>query len=69
MAIDNFPLWHVSFRHPAESIPLPEGEPCMCTYICVFFVCFRTYLFVGALLAKTLSTSTQEGRPEAVVEV
>ena len=32
-------------------------------------VCFRSYLFVRTLLAKTLITSTQEGRPEPVVEV
>ena len=54
MAIDNFPLWHASMRHPAGNIPLPEGEPCMYTYICEIFVCFRTYFFVRALLAKTL---------------
>ena len=54
MAIDNFPLWHVSLRHPAGNIPLPEGEPCMYRYICEIFVCFRTHLFVRALLAKTL---------------
>ena len=33
------------------------------------FVCFRTHLFVRAHLAKTLYTSTQEGRPEPVVDV
>ena len=54
MAIDNFPLWHASLRHPAGNIPLPEGEPCMYTYICEIFVCFRTYLFVRALVAKTV---------------
>ena len=27
----------------------------MDTYICEFFVCFRTYLFVRALLGKTLN--------------
>ena len=27
----------------------------MCTYICEFFVCFGTNLFVRALLAKTLN--------------
>ena len=54
MAIDNFPLWHASLRHPAGNIPLPEREPCMCTYICEIFVCSGTYLFVPALLAKTL---------------
>ena len=27
MAIDIFPLWHASMRHPAENTPLPEGEP------------------------------------------
>ena len=41
----------------------------MCTYICDVFVCFLNYLFVRALLPKTLTTSTQEGRPEPVVEV
>ena len=55
MAIGNFPLWHASLRHPAENIPLPEEEPCMYTYICEIFVCFRTYFFVRALLAKTLN--------------
>ena len=69
MAIDVFPMWHASLRHPAGNTPLPEGEPCMYTYICEFFVCVRTYLFVRAFLAKTLSTSTQEGRPEPVVEL
>ena len=34
--------------------PRPEGEPCMYMYNCDFFVCFRTYLFVRALLAKIL---------------
>ena len=68
MAIDKFPLWHASLRHPAGNIPLPEGEPCMYTYIRDFFVCFGSYLFVRALLAKTQSTSTQEGRPEHVVK-
>ena len=43
--------------------------PGMYTYICEKIVCFRTYLFVRALLTKTLRTSTQEGRPEPVVEV
>ena len=52
MAIENFPMWHASLRHPAGNIPLPGGEPRMYTYICEFFVCFRTYLFVRALLAK-----------------
>ena len=52
MTIDNFPLWHASFRHPAGNIPLPEGEPCVYKYLCEIFVCFRTYLFVRALLAK-----------------
>ena len=47
------PLWHASLRHPARNTPLPEGEPCLYTYVCEFFVCFRTYLFVRALLAKT----------------
>ena len=69
MAIDNFPLWHASLRYPAGNTPLPERDPCMYTYICDFFVCFRTYLFVRALSDKTRSTSTQEGRPEPVVEV
>ena len=69
MAIDNFPLWHASLRHPVRNIPLPEGEPCIYTYICEFFVCFGSCLFVRALSAKTLSTSAQEGRPEPVVEV
>ena len=53
MAIENFPMWHASLRHPAGNIPLHEGEPCMYTYVCEIFVCFRTYLFVRALLAKT----------------
>ena len=69
MAIDSFLVWHASLRHPAVNIPLPEGEPCMYTYICEIFVCFRTYLFVLALLAKTLCVSIPEGRPEPVVEV
>ena len=38
-------------------------------YNCRFFVCFRTYLFVRALFGKMLRRSTQEGRPDAVVEV
>ena len=38
-------------------------------YFCEVFVCFGSYLFVRARLFKTLSTSTQEGRPETVVEV
>ena len=54
MAIDNFHLWHASLRHPAGTIPLPEGEPCMCTYICETFVCFGTSLFVPARLPTTL---------------
>ena len=33
MAIDIFPLWHASLRHPAGNIPLPEGEPCLYTYV------------------------------------
>ena len=41
----------------------------MYTYICDFFVCFGSYLFVRALLAKTLGTSTQEGRQKPVVEL
>ena len=32
--------------------PRPEGEPCMYMYNRDFFVCFRTYLFVRALLAQ-----------------
>ena len=63
------PLWHSSLRHPAGNTPPPVGEPCMYTYICDFFVCFGSYLFVRALLAKTLSKSTQEGRPQPLVEV
>ena len=46
----------------------PEGEPCM-YYISEILVCFGLHLFVQAFLAKALSTSTQEGRPEPVVEV
>ena len=41
----------------------------MYTYIGEIFVCFGTNLFVRALLGKTLGTSTQQGRPEPVVEV
>ena len=63
------PLWHAGLRHPAGNTPLPEGEPCMYTHISEIFVCFRNYLFVRPLLAKTLSRLTQEGRPEPVVEV
>ena len=54
MPIDNFPLWHASLRHPTGNIPLPDGEPFINTYTCEIFVCFRNYLFVRALLAKTL---------------
>ena len=36
MAIDNFPLWHASLRHPAGNIPLYEGEPCITMYKSVF---------------------------------
>ena len=54
MAIDNFPVWHASLRHPAGNIPLPEGGACMYTYIYETFVRFRTYLFVRALLVRTL---------------
>ena len=52
------PLWHASLRHPAGNTPLPEGEPCMYTHISEIFVCFRNYLFVRPLLAKTLSRLT-----------
>ena len=69
MTIDSFPLWYASLRHPEGNIPLPEGELCMYMYICKMFVYFGSYLFVRALLAKTPSTSTQEGRPEPMVEV
>ena len=69
MISDNFTLWHASLRHPAGNIPLPEGEPCMYTYIFDFFVSFGSHVFVRALLAKTLSTSTQKGHSEPVVEV
>ena len=41
----------------------------MYTYICEISVRFGTYLFVRALVATTLSMSTQEDRPEPVVEV
>ena len=42
----------------------------MCTYLFfLIFVCLGTNLFVRALLAKTLKTPTQEGRPDPVVEV
>ena len=40
-AIDNFPLWHANLRHPAGNMPLPEGEPCMYTYICEKLVSFE----------------------------
>ena len=33
MAIDNFPRWHASLRHPARNIPLPGGEPCKDTNV------------------------------------
>ena len=37
---------------------------------CHFFVCFRTHLFVRALLDKMLSKEVErEGRPDTVVEV
>ena len=36
---------------------------------CHFFVRVRTYLFVRALLVKTLRRSTREGRPDTLVEV
>ena len=39
------------------------------TRICVFFVCFRTYLMVRAQFAQMLSRSTEEGHPDTVVEV
>ena len=48
------PLWHVSLRHPAGNISLPEKEPRVYTYICGISVCFGAYLFVRALLDKTL---------------
>ena len=69
MAIDNFPVWHVSLRHPAGNIPLPEGEPCMYMYNCETFVFFRRYPFVQALFGKTPSTPTREARPDTLVEV
>ena len=33
-------LWHASLRHPAGTTPLPEGEPCMYTYICDILALF-----------------------------
>ena len=44
------------------------------TFICVFFVCFRSYLFVHepfaqAMSRSTVSRSTEEGHPHTVVEV
>ena len=47
------PLWHAILRHPAGNISLPEGEPCMITYICEIFVCFRTYLCYGSESDRT----------------
>ena len=35
--------------------PRPGGEPCMYSYICEISVRFGTYLFIRALLAKTLT--------------
>ena len=49
--------------------PRPGGEPCMYSYICEISVRFGTYLYVRALLATTLSMSTQEDCPGPVVEV
>ena len=36
MAIDIFPLWHASLRHPVGNTPLSEGEPGIAMYRCVF---------------------------------
>ena len=54
MTIDNFPLWHANLRHPAGNMPLPEGEPCITMYKCVFlalrhFLLFRPRVFYRAL--------------------
>ena len=41
----------------------------MNTNICDFMLLFRSYLFVRAPFAQTPRRSTEEGRPDTVVEV
>ena len=63
-----FPCGMPACVTPRETSHSPKGSFCIYTYICEMFVCFGSYLF--ALLAKWLSTSTQEDdRPEPVVAV
>ena len=69
MPIDILPLWHASLRHPAGSIPLPKGEPCMYTYICKILVFSSLSLRTSTFSQNPEPTLTQEGRPEPVVEV
>ena len=56
MAIDNFPLWHASLRHPAGNIPLPEGEPCMTMYKCVFLALRHFFLFWPRVFSRALGS-------------
>ena len=68
MAIDNCPLWHARLRHPAGNVPLPEGEPCMYTYT-KYLWNFRLFWNLSLRTSTFTTMSTQEGRPEPVVEV
>ena len=56
---------HVSLRRPVGNTPLPEGEPCMYTYNCHFFL--RTHLFV--LTPSSLSGTLRGGGHNSTVEV
>ena len=69
MEIDIFPLWHAILRHPAGNTPLPEGEPCMYSYNCDFFVFFRSYIFVRPPFEQNSKVFAEEASPDTVVEV
>ena len=63
-----FPYGMPACVTPRGTFQSPKGS-LVHTYNCENFVFFRTYLFVRALLGKTISTPTREARPDTLVEV
>ena len=70
MAIDIFPLWHASLRHPAGNTPLPEGQPCMNMYKMHFFSgMLHFFLPAAGFFSRSRLRGTQGGRLYTTAQV
>ena len=64
MAIDIFPLWHASLRHPAGNTPLPEGQHCMNMYKMHFFSgMLHFFLPAAGFFSRSLLPARRGGAP------